>query len=72
LIPAQPALLVIGDRQIPIDEWPMTGSVEEMRSVEVEQSGNDLFVIAQWIRQTGQALGEFLAVPVIDKLHHGA
>jgi hypothetical protein len=25
----------------------------------------------QWIRQTGQLLGDFLAVPVIDKLHHG-
>jgi hypothetical protein len=25
----------------------------------------------QWIRQTGQLIGDFLAVPVIDKLHHG-
>jgi hypothetical protein len=24
-----------------------------------------------WIRQTGRAIGEFLTVPVIDKLYHG-
>ncbi len=25
----------------------------------------------EWIRRTGQVIGEFLAVPVIDKLYHG-
>ena len=25
-----------------------------------------------WIRQTGQVIGDFLGIPVIDKLHHGA
>src|SRR5262249_27774373 len=25
----------------------------------------------EWIRRAGQLLGEFLAVPVIDKLYHG-
>jgi hypothetical protein len=26
----------------------------------------------QWIRQTGQSIGEFLGVPVLDRLYHGA
>jgi hypothetical protein len=39
-----------------------------------EQPRLHLFSLAdwQWIRQTGQLIGEFLGVPVIDKLYHGA
>jgi hypothetical protein len=44
-IPAQPARLVLGDRQIPIDEWPLARSVEEHRSVELRQPSPDLLVI---------------------------
>jgi hypothetical protein len=25
----------------------------------------------KWIRESGQQIGEFLGVPVIDRLHHG-
>jgi hypothetical protein len=25
-----------------------------------------------WIREAGRSIGEFLGVPVIDSLHHGA
>ena len=46
VIPAGQAMLVIGDRQIPIDEWPLARSVEERREVEVERTEDDQLVIA--------------------------
>src|SRR5438105_3449662 len=45
LIPAQPAVLVVGERRIAIDEWPLAQSVEERRSVEVKRAGDDLLTI---------------------------
>jgi hypothetical protein len=45
LIPAQPATLVVGDRRLAIDEWPLARSVEERRSVEVRRPSEDLFLI---------------------------
>jgi hypothetical protein len=46
LVPAQPAMLLIVDRRIRIDEWPLARSVEERRSADVEPSGDDCLVIA--------------------------
>jgi hypothetical protein len=46
VIPAQLAMLVVGDRQIPIDEWPLARSAEERRDVEVERTEDDQLVIA--------------------------
>ena len=46
VIPARQAMLVIGDRQIPIDEWPLAPSAEERRDVEVERTEDDQLVIA--------------------------
>ncbi len=33
----------------------------------------NLFSVADgpWVRQTGRSIGEFLGVPVMDRLHHG-
>src|SRR5690348_12265096 len=45
LIPAQPAVLVVGDRRIPIDDWPLARSVEERRSVELRRPSDDVLVI---------------------------
>jgi hypothetical protein len=45
LIPAQPAMLVVGDRRIPIDDWPLARSVQERRSVEVRRPNEDVLVI---------------------------
>ncbi len=44
-VPSQPALLVVGDRRIPIDEWPLARAVEERRSVEVSRPGDGVLVI---------------------------
>jgi hypothetical protein len=49
LIPAQPAVLVVGDRRISIDEWPLAQSVEERRSVEVNRPSDDVLVIGDLI-----------------------
>jgi hypothetical protein len=45
VIAAQPAMLVIGDRQIPIDESPLGRSVDERRSVELIRPSDHLLVI---------------------------
>jgi len=44
-IPGQPPMLVVGERRIAIDEWPLARSVEERRSVEVKRAGEDLLTI---------------------------
>ena len=44
LIPAQRATLLVGERQIPVDDWPLAHIVHEKRSVEVVGS-DDLLVI---------------------------
>jgi hypothetical protein len=46
VIPARPAMLVVGDRQVPIDEWPLARSAEERRAVEFERTEDDQLVIA--------------------------
>jgi hypothetical protein len=46
VIPARPAMLVVGDRQVPIDEWPLARSAEERRNVEFERTEDDQLVIA--------------------------
>jgi hypothetical protein len=46
LLPAQPAQLVLGDRHIAVEDWPLAHSVEEGRSsMEVRQTCDDLLVI---------------------------
>jgi hypothetical protein len=45
LIPAQPAMLVVGERRIPVAEWPLASSVEERRSVELTRPQDDVLVI---------------------------
>jgi hypothetical protein len=45
LIPAQPAMLVVGERRIPIEEWPLASSVEERRSVELARPRDDVLVV---------------------------
>ena len=45
LISARPAVLIVGDRQMPIDEWPLARRVEERRSVEARQLNAELLVI---------------------------
>jgi hypothetical protein len=44
-IPAQPAVLVLGDRRMPIEEWPLARSVEERRAVEIKRPSDDRLVI---------------------------
>jgi hypothetical protein len=55
LIPAQPAVLVVGDRRISIDEWPLAHSVEERRSVEVNRPSDDVLVIEP-MKRTGAGM----------------
>src|SRR5262245_43912052 len=43
-IPARPVLLLVGDRQIPVDEWPLARPVEEKRSLEMVRSGDVLAI----------------------------
>jgi hypothetical protein len=45
LIPAQPTVLVVGERQIPVAEWPLASFVEERRSVELTRPRDDVLVI---------------------------
>ncbi len=44
LIPAQPSTLLVGDRQIPVDDWPLARTVDEKRSVAVV-SNDDMLAI---------------------------
>jgi hypothetical protein len=46
VIPARSATLVVGDRQIPVDEWPMARSADERRSVEIGATEDGQLVIA--------------------------
>jgi hypothetical protein len=44
LVPAQPTTLLVGDRRISVDDWPLVRTVDERRSVEVVIS-DDLLVL---------------------------
>jgi hypothetical protein len=44
LIPARPAVLLVGDRLISVDEWPLARSVGEKRTLEVVRSGDVLAI----------------------------
>jgi hypothetical protein len=46
LIPAQPAMLVLGDRRIPVPEWPLAPSVVERNTLELVRTEDDQLVIA--------------------------
>lgn len=46
VIPARPAMLDLGGRRIPIDEWPLARSAEERRSVEIAATEDGQLVIA--------------------------
>jgi hypothetical protein len=58
VIPPEPAKLVVGDRQIPIDEWPMARTIDERRSVEIERPEDDLLVIAPGRRSGARLVGQ--------------
>jgi hypothetical protein len=51
-IPAQPAMLALGERRIAIDEWPLARSVEEGLSVELSRPTEDVLVIEPKKRAT--------------------
>jgi hypothetical protein len=51
-IPAQPATLVVGERRIPVEEWPLASSIEEHRSVELTRPQDDVLVIEPKKRAT--------------------
>ena len=44
LIPAQPTTLLVGDRRISVDDWPLARIVDEKRSVEVAGSDDRLVI----------------------------
>jgi hypothetical protein len=46
LIPAQPAMLVLGDRRIPVYEWPLAPSVAERNTLDLVRTEDDQLVIA--------------------------
>jgi hypothetical protein len=54
-VPAQPAVLVLGDRRIAIDEWPLARSVQERRSVEVNRPSDDVLLIEP-MKRTGAGM----------------
>ena len=62
VIPARPAMLVVGDRQIPIDEWPLARSAEESRAVEIEATEDGQLVIAPKRRAGAGLVGKALLV----------
>lgn len=62
VIPARPAMLVVGDRQIPVDEWPLARSAEERRSVEIEATEDGQLVIAPRPRAGAGLVGMSLLV----------
>jgi hypothetical protein len=45
LIPAQPTIVLDGDRRIPVEDWPLAQRVDERRNQEVVRS-EDILVIA--------------------------
>ena len=59
LVPAQPTTLLVGDRRISVNDWPLARSVDENRSVAVAAS-EDLLVIEPK-RQSGTA--QIVGVP---------
>jgi hypothetical protein len=76
MIPAQPTTLLVGDRRIPVDDWPLARAVKERRSVEAVVS-DDLLVIEvepKRLAGPGQIVakvvfiflgGVLLAIPVV-------
>jgi hypothetical protein len=73
LIPAQPTTLLVGDRRIPVDDWPLARTVDENRSVEVVVSDELLVIEPKRRRGAGQIVviavlmflgGALLVIPV--------
>jgi hypothetical protein len=66
LIPAQPAMLVLGDRRIPVPEWPLAPSVAERNTIELVRTEDDQLVIAPKPRTAAsmilQALFAFICI----------
>jgi hypothetical protein len=44
VIPAQPTMLLVGDREISVDEWPMASQVDERRTEEMSRSTESLVI----------------------------
>ena len=62
LIPAQPAVLVVGERHIPVEEWSLAVAVDEYRSVEVEPPDPERLVIGPRRRSAGRAIAQTVLV----------
>ena len=61
LIPAQPSTLLVGDRRIPIDDWPLARDVNEKRTVNVV--GSDDLLVIEPIRRS--MAGQIVAVALL-------
>jgi hypothetical protein len=59
-VPARPAVLVVGDLQITIAEWPLAGSVEEHRSLEIRRLNGDLLTIEPRSRSVAAGIARFV------------
>jgi hypothetical protein len=62
LIPAQPTMLVVGERRIPIEEWPLASSIEERRSVELTRPQDGVLVIEPKKRATSGMIAKSVFV----------
>jgi hypothetical protein len=60
-VSSQSTMLVIGDRRISIDEWPLAKSVEESRSVAVQRPTQDQLLIGPGKRTTLAIVVRYLA-----------
>src|SRR5262245_57602620 len=61
-IPARPAVLVVGDRQIAIDEWPLARSVDERCSLEIRRPNGDLLTIEPRSRSVAAGIVRFALI----------
>jgi hypothetical protein len=62
LLPAQPTVLVVGDRRIAVAEWPLAAAVDERRSVELSRPEDDVLVIGPRPGTTAGMIGRSFLV----------
>ena len=71
VIPAQPTMLLVGDRQISVDEWPLASEVEERRTEEVSRSADSLVIGPRrraGIGSTAKSVAMFLSAATLPGL----
>jgi hypothetical protein len=61
-VPSRSAVLVVGDRQITIDEWPLAGSVEERCSLEIRRPNGELLTIEPRSRGVAAGIVRFVLI----------